>query len=153
MTKQGTLLSLCSVPLLQGLWSTPKSAHSLPTVRQDRAGCLLLPIPIAVASRELRRDDETLHSFSNLHSQLRISFLRLPSYIQLHRNALAGNWLERNPEYSPGGHTAATVHVDNVNHMGISNIRNCQKILYSSLCCPSLTHHQDVKYESSRLVL
>lgn len=26
MTKQGTLLSLCSGPLLQGLWSTPKSA-------------------------------------------------------------------------------------------------------------------------------
>lgn len=76
---------------------------------------------------------KALPSFSDLHSQLRINFLKDYCYIY---NYTGTPWQgtdlpERNPESPPEGNSAAAVHVDTVYHTGISNIRNCHKILYS----------------------
>lgn len=90
VTKQGTVLNLCSVPLLQGLWNTPMSAcasHS-PCPLWDRTG---LGASCQQGAHE-RWWNLPFIFWSPQPAENQLS-IRLPSYIQLHRSALAGNWL------------------------------------------------------------
>lgn len=97
MTKQGTLLSLCLAPLLQGLWSTPESACAAHSPAHCETGQGWVP-PASKSHCCCQQGTQErwwnlafiFWSLQPAGNQLSI---RLPSYIQLYRSALAVNRL------------------------------------------------------------